>query len=381
MAILDYAGKLVLAPMVRTGELPLRLLALRYGADLVWSPEIVDKKLITCRRVVNEKINCIDYVCDAQNKAPTVILRTHCVRERSKLVLQLGTASADLAVEAASLVAADVAGIDVNSGCPKHFSVHSGMGAALLKTPDKLVGILTALVAEVGKPNSIGISVKIRLLETPEKTFELVRRLCATGISALTVHCRMVHMRPRERAIPEDYLRGVADICHEFGVVCIANGDVACKGDFSRLRTKYNVDSAMIAVAAEKNVSCFQAEETAHVINWLEVARAFIAEAIRVDNYFTNSKYILMQMLPGKVKERQAITVAKTYEEILEALHIQRPEPVESFVQQFDAVKRSLEKSQNFSLKRKNEHLDAIGESVKRSQFTLNEESSSVSTL
>ncbi len=32
----DYRQKVVLAPMVRTGELPTRLLALNYGADLVW---------------------------------------------------------------------------------------------------------------------------------------------------------------------------------------------------------------------------------------------------------------------------------------------------------------------------------------------------------
>ena len=32
----DYRRKVVLAPMVRSGELPTRLLALRYGADLVW---------------------------------------------------------------------------------------------------------------------------------------------------------------------------------------------------------------------------------------------------------------------------------------------------------------------------------------------------------
>ena len=31
-----YRGKVVLAPMVRSGELPSRLLALHYGADLVW---------------------------------------------------------------------------------------------------------------------------------------------------------------------------------------------------------------------------------------------------------------------------------------------------------------------------------------------------------
>lgn len=32
----DYRGKVVLAPMVRSGELPTRLLSLQYGADLVW---------------------------------------------------------------------------------------------------------------------------------------------------------------------------------------------------------------------------------------------------------------------------------------------------------------------------------------------------------
>ena len=32
----DFRGKVVLAPMVRSGELPMRLMALKYGADLVW---------------------------------------------------------------------------------------------------------------------------------------------------------------------------------------------------------------------------------------------------------------------------------------------------------------------------------------------------------
>lgn len=33
----NYVNKLILAPMVRAGTLPLRLLALDYGADLVYS--------------------------------------------------------------------------------------------------------------------------------------------------------------------------------------------------------------------------------------------------------------------------------------------------------------------------------------------------------
>jgi hypothetical protein len=35
----------------------------------------------------------------------------------------------------------DVAGIDVNCGCPKKFSIQGGMGAALLTNPDKLIAV------------------------------------------------------------------------------------------------------------------------------------------------------------------------------------------------------------------------------------------------
>ena len=33
---MDYTNKLILAPMVRIGTLPMRLLALDYGADIVY---------------------------------------------------------------------------------------------------------------------------------------------------------------------------------------------------------------------------------------------------------------------------------------------------------------------------------------------------------
>ncbi|KAK9455165.1 hypothetical protein V1511DRAFT_521613 [Dipodascopsis uninucleata] len=298
MTILNYAQKLVLAPMVRSGELPMRLLALNYGADLVWSPEIVDKKIIGCKRVVNEKINCIDFL--QPGKSEVAVFRTHRELEKDKVIFQLGTADPALAVEAASVVAADVAGIDVNSGCPKHFSIHSGMGAALLKTPDKLISILNALVENVGKKYNIGISVKIRLLDTPEQTFELVRKLCKTGISALTVHCRKVPMRPRERAIRDDYLQGVANICKEAGVTCIANGDVYTRGDFLMLQEKYGVHSAMIATSAEQNASCFAAMRKEDLKPWNEVANEIFRLAKMTDNHFSNTKYMLCRIVPGK---------------------------------------------------------------------------------
>lgn len=42
--------------------MPFRHLALNYGADYVFSEEIIDKKFITCVRVENPLLGTIDYV-------------------------------------------------------------------------------------------------------------------------------------------------------------------------------------------------------------------------------------------------------------------------------------------------------------------------------
>ena len=39
--------------MVRVGTLPTRLLALEYGADIVYTEELIDWKLLRCHRRVN----------------------------------------------------------------------------------------------------------------------------------------------------------------------------------------------------------------------------------------------------------------------------------------------------------------------------------------
>lgn len=51
-----YRNKVILAPMVRICSLPTRLLALDYGADLVYGEEIIDFKIARCKRVENGKL-------------------------------------------------------------------------------------------------------------------------------------------------------------------------------------------------------------------------------------------------------------------------------------------------------------------------------------
>lgn len=116
----------ILAPMVRASTTPLRTLALSYGADLVYTEEIVDRSITTCDRVLNEKLGTIDYVrkfdgmsaktlkrLRAKNEIP-VVLRIAPELERGRLIYQIGTGESNLALPAALAVQQDVDGLDVN---------------------------------------------------------------------------------------------------------------------------------------------------------------------------------------------------------------------------------------------------------------------------
>ncbi|CAI4036113.1 hypothetical protein SMKI_14G3320 [Saccharomyces mikatae IFO 1815] len=317
-----YAGKLVLAPMVRAGELPTRLMALSHGADLVWSPEIIDKKLIQCIRKENTALQTVDYVVPSkvQARPETLVFRTYPKLESSKLIFQIGSASPDLATQAALKVINDVNGIDINAGCPKHFSVHSGMGSALLRTPDTLCLILKELVKNVGNPHSKPISVKIRLLDTKEDTLQLVTRLCATGITNLTVHCRKTEMRNREQPIT-DYIAEIYEICRANKVSLIVNGAIRNRSHFHDLQTNHWKNThigGMIAECAERDPTVFDCTTNLSEdgLPWVTTCREFVQWATKFDNHVGNTKYMLTRIVPGKSKFFQYFAHCKSSEEI-----------------------------------------------------------------
>ncbi|KAI9284469.1 hypothetical protein BC943DRAFT_325724 [Umbelopsis sp. AD052] len=280
MKMTDYSNKVVLAPMVRISTLPLRLLSLEYGADLVWTEETVDKKIIGCERKVNPATGVIEY-----KKNNRLVFATH-PDERNHVIFQIGTADPDLALQAALTVKEDVAGIDVNCGCPKKFSIHAGMGAALLSNQPVLKKILENLVQNSGLP----VTCKVRILETPEKTRELVKMIEGTGVKAITVHCRTKDMRSSERA-KWDALKDIVENVKTIPVV--ANGDVFEYEDVQKLKDHTNVSSAMIARGAEYNPSIFRKEGKLPVV---DVIKAYLKKCVEVDNLPQNTKYCMLSM-------------------------------------------------------------------------------------
>jgi len=229
------------------------------------------------------------------------------------------------------------------------------MGAALLRTPDLLCSILEALVKEVGTEFEIGISVKIRLLETPEMTESLVRRLCATGITGLTIHCRTTPMRPRERAIREQ-LKMIADICQENGVACLMNGDVENREHALALIYEFGVDGAMIATAAETNSSCFRTKEAGGLAPWREVVALYLKMSMEVENRWGNTKYLLGHLIPGKDSAHRIATGAKNYSQICELLGMQDLQPFAAETDKnLDLVPQVIEPTKS-TKKRKNKN-------------------------
>jgi hypothetical protein len=105
---LDYRSKVLLAPMVRVGLLPFRLLCLSYGADIVYSEEIIDKKLELCKRRLNPELGTVEFF--PKGKDPTfrenLVFQT-CSKD-TPTVLQLGTATSVGALKATEIVYASL---------------------------------------------------------------------------------------------------------------------------------------------------------------------------------------------------------------------------------------------------------------------------------
>lgn len=281
---IDYRNKLILAPMVRISMLPMRLLALDYGADIVYCEEIIDYKMLQCTRVQNDILETVDYVWNDG----TIVFRT-CPKEQGKVIFQIGTSDADRALRAAKMVENDVAAFDVNMGCPKEFSIKGGMGAALMTQPDKVSHILRTLVNGLSKP----VTCKIRILPKVEDTVELVKLIEAAGVKAIAVHGRLREERPNH-ANHNDVIETVAK---SVSIPIIANGgssEMNSYDDIKKFRDDTGATSVMIARAAQWNPSIFSQNGMEPIEN---VIRKYLKYAVQYDAPLPNTKYCIQQML------------------------------------------------------------------------------------
>uniref|UniRef100_A0A8C8DMW5 Dihydrouridine synthase 2 n=1 Tax=Oryzias sinensis TaxID=183150 RepID=A0A8C8DMW5_9TELE len=256
-----------LAPMVRVGTLPMRLLALDYGADVVYCEELIDIKMAQCRRVVNDVLDTVDFVAPDDR----VMFRT-CRKEKERVVFQM-------------------------VGCSM-FEADGG--------EDGRVGRLTI------------ISAAFQL----EETVALAQRIEKVGVAAIAVHGRFKDERP-QHPVHCDYIQAVA---RAVSVPVIANGGsldlVKAYEDIEEFRCATGAASVMLARAAMWNASVFRSQG---LLPLERVMQEYLKYAIRYDNHAFNTKYCLCQMLRDKVESPlgKQVQAAQTNAEISEALGLQ----------------------------------------------------------
>lgn len=281
----DVANRLfrnseILAPMVRASTTPLRILALSHGASLAYTEELIDRSIMASQRSINVELGTIDYQKPKSNYSPkvlrrleqdtdnpdskhgAVLLRIDPTIEKDKLIYQLGTGEAQLALQAALTVVNDVGGIDINMGCPKKFSISGGMGSALLSDIHRACDIVSTLRRNL--PSNKPVSVKIRLLHPtdPRPTLDFVSALIKAGVNAIAIHGRIVGDESHTNARWETLITVVRQIKEmEPSIPIIINGDLYTRADINEMKRRSLCDGIMLARPALYNISLFRRDD------------------------------------------------------------------------------------------------------------------------
>lgn len=233
-------NNLILAPMAGVTDLPFRLLCSRQGAGMC------------CMEMVSAK--AILY----QNKNTESLLEIH--PEEGMLSLQFfGSDPKILSEMAKKIEDRPFAVLDINMGCPVPKVVNNGEGSALMKNPQLVEQIVSAVVKAVDKP----VTVKIRkgFDEAHVNAVEIAKIAEAAGAAAVAVHGRT----------REQYYAGTADwdiiakVKEAVSIPVIGNGDVTDGASAAALLEQTGCDGVMVGRAARGNPWIFS-----QIAAWLE---------------------------------------------------------------------------------------------------------------
>lgn len=196
---------------------------------------------------------CTEFVRISAHGLGANFLRQQVVRSRDvALSVQVMGNHLEHMAEATETVATSGADlVDLNVGCPQPRVVRKGVGAAMLKDPELLRRVVSAM-----RSKTRGfLSAKMRAgFDDSEGAVGVAQLLEASGADLITVH-------PRRQV---DFLGGVSDwriiaaIRAAVKVPVIGNGDVWYASDALRMRRETGCDGVMIGRGALRNPWIFE---------------------------------------------------------------------------------------------------------------------------
>lgn len=293
---LKLSGNLVLAPMADVTNLPFRLLSKKYGASLVYSEMVFSHGILWKNR--KSMARCL--TC----------------REERPMGIQLSGPDAGTMANSARIVIENYRPdiLDINLGCPAHNVTKKGCGSALLGQPEK-VGEMVGQVSEI---SSIPVTVKIRVLDSSEKTRNIARLIESSGASALTVHGRT----RKQKYSGDPDIDIIRKIKKELSIPVIANGNITDERTAEHVLEHTGCDGLMIGRAAIGNPYIFR-----RIKNYLEKGELMSERSFeeQLDDFFEYmslcNKYGITNFRDIKVKAQWATKSMKNGRIIRERLN------------------------------------------------------------
>lgn len=220
---IEIKGNVVLAPMAGVCNSAFRKIIKEMGCPLVFAEMVSDKGLIYNSKKTKEML----YFEESERP----------------IAQQIFGSDKDTFVEAAKMVydimKPDI--IDINMGCPvPKVAVKSQAGAALLKSPDKIREIVSAVVKAVPVP----VTVKIRSgWDNNSINAVEVAKICEeAGASAITVHGR-TRSQGYSGIVDLDIIK---EVKQNVSIPVIGNGDIVSIESAKKMIEYTGCDAIMI---------------------------------------------------------------------------------------------------------------------------------------
>ena len=226
-------SKTILAPMAGVTDLPFRQLCREMGAGLVVSEMVASDPTTWSTRKSRLRIQFGD--------------------EPSPRSVQIAGYDPQMMAEAAQFnVAQGAEIIDINMGCPAKKVCKRAAGSALLKDPELVEQILTAVVAAVDVP----VTLKIRTGwdRQNRNATEIAKIAEQSGIQALAIHGRTKACR----FVGEVEYDSIAKVVDAISIPVFANGDITSATQAEAVLNKTGASAVMIGRGAQGNPWIFQ---------------------------------------------------------------------------------------------------------------------------
>jgi len=234
-------GTLILAPMAGYSDVPFRSICREFGSAMSYTPCLSDDAIIHAGQ-------------------PGARHAEFLAEERPVAVQLLAKDESHLLAAAHQIMRRRPDLIDLNAGCPARRVSGRGRGAALLLEPERLGGLVSALVRSVPVP----VTVKIRLGwdDASRNHVEVARILEQAGVAAIAVHGRT---RDQGYSGHADWA-AIAEVRAAIRIPVIANGDVRTVKDIEAITAATGCQAVMIGRGAIGNPWIFQRRDATTVL-------------------------------------------------------------------------------------------------------------------